>query len=67
MDKDAMVPADITYPPSMIAAGIHLGASNLRDGKVKFVNQFMPKHITLDVELITPENAKDYYFPDSVY
>src|SRR5207344_1193482 len=23
MDKDAMIPADITYPPSMIATGIH--------------------------------------------
>jgi hypothetical protein len=31
------------------------------------VNQFMPKHIVLDVELITPENAKNYYFPESVY
>jgi hypothetical protein len=31
------------------------------------VSQFLPKHLMLDVELITPENAKDYYFPDSVY
>jgi len=67
MDKDPMIPADMTYPPSMIAAGVHLCASNLRDGKVKAVNQFMPKHIVLDVELITPENAKNYYFPESVY
>jgi hypothetical protein len=27
----------------------------------------MPRHLLLDVELITPENAKDFYFPDSVY
>jgi ribose transport system substrate-binding protein len=67
MDKDAMVPADITYPPSMVAAGIHEAASALRDGKRKQVSQFLPKHLMLDVELITPENAKDYYFPDSVY
>jgi ribose transport system substrate-binding protein len=67
MDNDPLVPADITYPPSMIAAGIHTSASILRDGKQKAINQFMPKHITIDVELITPENAKDYYFPDSVY
>jgi ribose transport system substrate-binding protein len=67
MDKSELIPADITYPPSMIAAGVHLCASNLRDGKVKAVNQFMPKHIVLDVELITPENAKNYYFPESVY
>lgn len=67
MDKDPMIPADITYPPSMIAAGIHIGASALRDGKRKLVSQFLPKHLMLDVELITAENAKDFYFPDSVY
>jgi ribose transport system substrate-binding protein len=39
----------------------------MRDGKQKEVMQFMPKHLLMDVELITPENAKDYYFPDSVY
>ncbi len=67
MDNDPLVPADITYPPSMIAAGIHLSAGILRDGKQKAINQFMPKHLTLDVELVTPENAKQFYFPDSVY
>ena len=25
------------------------------------------KSLTLDVHLITPENAEKYYFPDSVY
>lgn len=67
MDKNPMVPADITYPPSMIAAGIHLCVSSLRDGHRAKVAQFMPKHLMLDVELITPENAQEYYFPDSVY
>ncbi len=67
MDGDPQYPADITYPPSMIAVGIHLCVSNLRDGKVKLVSQFMPRHMKLDVDLITPQNAKDYYFPDSVY
>jgi ribose transport system substrate-binding protein len=67
MDKDRMVPADITYPPSMIAAGIHMAASTLRDGNKDQVLQFTPKHLMIDVELITPENAKAYYFPESVY
>ncbi|MGH7178197.1 MAG: ABC transporter substrate-binding protein, partial [Tepidisphaeraceae bacterium] len=67
MDRDPMVPANITYPPSMIAAGIHMAVSNLRDDKRAEVGQFMPKHMMIDVELITPENAKQYYFPDSVY
>ena len=67
MDGDSLIPADITYPPSMIATGIHLCHSVLRDGRKEEVMQFMPKHLLLDVELITPENAKQYHFPDSVY
>lgn len=67
MDGSVMFPADITYPPSMIATGIHFAVSNLRDDHRAAVSKFMPKHLMLDVELITPENAKDYYFPDSVY
>jgi ribose transport system substrate-binding protein len=66
MDGDPMYPADITYPPSMIAVGIHEAASILTAGREKTL-QFMPKHLVLDVDLITPENAKDYYFPDSAY
>lgn len=67
MEKNPMVPGNMTYPPSMIAAGIHMAASALRDGSQEKVKQFMPKHMMMDVELITPENAKNYYFADSVY
>ena len=66
-DRDPIIPATITYPPSMIAAGIHLAASALRDGHRDAVSQFMPRHMVLDVELVTPENAAEYYFPDSAY
>ncbi|MFZ4506402.1 MAG: ABC transporter substrate-binding protein [Fimbriimonas sp.] len=66
-DKDKMFPGNITYPPSMIATGIHVAVSNLRDGNKDKIRPFMPRHIKIDVELITPENAKDFYFPDSVY
>lgn len=67
MDKNPMYPADITYPPSMIATGIQLAVSILRDGKRAEILKFMPKHIMIDVELITPANAANYYFADSVY
>ncbi|MCC6676504.1 MAG: ABC transporter substrate-binding protein [Phycisphaerales bacterium] len=67
MDKDPMVPGNITYPPSMIAAGIHQAVSVLRDGNRKAVMEFMPHHLMMDVELITPDNAKHFYFADSVY
>ncbi len=67
MEKDPMYPADITYPPSMIAIGIQLAVGILRDGQRAKVLQFMPKHLMIDVELITPENARSYYFLDNVY
>lgn len=67
MDGDPMYPATVTYPPSMIAVGIHMCVSNLRDGNVEAVSDFMPRHMKLDVELITPENAEEYYFPESIY
>lgn len=66
MDKDAMYPGDITYPPSMIGFGIQTAAGMLRAGKDK-TKQYMPRHVMIDVDLITPENAKEYYFPDSIY
>ena len=67
MDKDPMFPADITYPPSMIATGIELASTVLVGGKKAEKLQFMPSHMMIDIELITPENAKRFYFPKSVY
>jgi ribose transport system substrate-binding protein len=89
MDGDPMYPADITYPPAMIAAGVHLAVANLAlDGDEVSVADRIPahlfldeallrdgtepaaqgqRHIKLDVHLITPENAAEFYFPDSVY
>jgi ribose transport system substrate-binding protein len=67
MDGDPMIPANVTYSPSMIAAGVHLAVSVLRDGKQERVMEFIPRHLMIDVELITPDNAQRYYFPDSIY
>lgn len=67
MDKDPLFPANVTYPPSMIATGMHLALSQLRDGKKAEIEKFMPRHMLINVELVTPDNAKDHYFPDSVY
>ena len=61
-----MYPGNITYPPSMIAFGMQTAAGMLKAGKANAI-KFMPKHVMIDVSLITPENAKDFYFPDSVY
>lgn len=88
MDGDPMYPANMTYPPAMIAAGVHLAAANVTDGDEVAVHELIPahlhvpkgelqgpddepadgqRHIKLDVHLITPDNAEQYYFPDSVY
>ncbi|MGV3616313.1 MAG: ABC transporter substrate-binding protein [Fimbriimonas sp.] len=66
MDGDPMYPGNITYPPSMIAVGMHMAATNLSAGK-DAVKQYMPRHLVLDVDLVTKENAKDFYFPESIY
>jgi ribose transport system substrate-binding protein len=66
MDKDPLFPADITYPPSMIGFGIQSAAGILRAGKADAL-KYTPRHVMIDIELITPENAKDFYFPNSIY
>jgi ribose transport system substrate-binding protein len=66
MDNDPLYPANITYPPSMIAVGMQTAAGMLKAG-LDNTKKFMPRHLVLDVDLITPDNAKDYYFPDSIY
>lgn len=66
MDHDPLFPEDITYPPQMIGFGINTAAEILRAGKDKAM-QYTPHNLSLDVDLISPENAKEYYFPDSIY
>jgi ribose transport system substrate-binding protein len=87
LDKDPQYPADITYPPAMISAGIVLGIAGATDGNEKALYEKIPAHlklnkdqllsepakdakqrsIKLDVNLVTPADAKEFYFPDSVY
>jgi ribose transport system substrate-binding protein len=58
---DDMVPANVTYPPAMIATAIELTA-------LRFVsNAPVAGEFIIGSELITPENAEDYYFPDSPF
>lgn len=68
MDKDPLVPADVTYPPSMVASAISMAVMALRDQPLDgFYQKKIPSRIVLKSELITPENAKDYYVPASVF
>ena len=61
MDGDSMIPVDVLYPPAMIATAAELTA-------LKFVSDVpvLGQYI-LDAALITPDNAADYYFPDSPF
>jgi len=67
MDGDPMFPGNITYPPSMIALGMQTAVSVLRDGNREAILKFQPRHLKIDVDVVTKENAAQYYFPDSVY
>jgi len=68
MDGDPLVKADVTYPPSMIATGISLGVLGAqKKGLDGFYQKQIPSKIVLAAELVTKENAKDYYVPESVY
>ncbi|WP_225783440.1 substrate-binding domain-containing protein [Xenophilus sp. Marseille-Q4582] len=61
MDGDPVTPVETPYPPSMIKTAIYMTVANLTAqvpvrGAVK-----------LDAPLITRQNAKEYYFPDSPF
>jgi len=61
MDGDKLIPVDVLYPPAMIGTAMELTAA-------QFYNQ-IPVRGTFIVgaPLITKENAKEYYFPDSPF
>jgi ribose transport system substrate-binding protein len=68
MDGDPLVKADVTYPPSMVATGISLAAQAVRNTPLSgFYQKKIPSKIVLSSELITKENAKEYYEPDSIF
>ncbi|GGL50841.1 ABC transporter substrate-binding protein [Wenxinia marina] len=61
MDGDTMIPADVTYPPSMIATAIELTAVGVTSSAP------VSGTFTIGSVLVTPENAENYYFPDSPF
>jgi ribose transport system substrate-binding protein len=59
--KDPLVPIDIVYSPSMIANAIELTVLRYT-AKLPVNGTYI-----LDSPLVTPENAAQYYFPDSPF
>jgi ribose transport system substrate-binding protein len=50
MDKDPLYPADITYPPAMIAAGIDVAVAKLRNGNIAGAANNIPEHLGITKE-----------------
>jgi len=61
MDGDKLVTADVTYSPSMIADAMKLTAHARAKGEPLTEKTIIPS------VLITKDNAKKYYFPDSPF
>ncbi len=62
LDRDPLVPANVTYPPKMIYHGV--------EQAIRGLNSATPINgevITIPADIITPENAAQFYFPDSIY
>ena len=61
MEGDRLVPANVLYPPAMIATAMEVTALNFVSS-VPILGEYI-----LDSPLITQENAERYYFPDSPF
>lgn len=61
MDGDKMVPIDVLYPDTMVATALAITAAHLYD------NVTVAGRYILDATLVTQQNAKEYYFPDSPF
>lgn len=64
MDGDPVVRATVTYPPMMAHRGIVEALKGLRNGK-KPIDGIA--EIVIPSEIVTKDNAKDFYYPDSRY
>jgi ribose transport system substrate-binding protein len=61
MEGDRLTPVNVLYPPSMIATAMELTA-------LRFIsNAPIEGEYILGSPLITPENAEQYYYPDSPF
>lgn len=60
-DNDATVPVNVTYPPAMISTAIEMTALGVTGAAP------VSGDLILASELITPENAENFYFEESPY
>ncbi len=90
LERDPLYPANVTYPPEMIAAGMGFAMAEVSGAKTaEDIAALLPpqlgispeqalsvregaggktqKDFILETRLVTPENAKDFYFPESPF
>ena len=60
-DGDAMIPANVTYPPAMIATAIEMTAVGLTSTAP------VSGSFVIGSVLVTQDNAMDFYYPDSPF
>lgn len=61
MDGDPQLPVNVTYPPALISSAIEMTALNFVS------NAPVTGRFIISSQLITPENAAQYYYPDSPF
>lgn len=61
MDGDPQLPVNVTYPPAQISTAIELTALGLVS------NTPVSGRFIIGSQIVTPENAGNYYFPDSPF
>jgi ribose transport system substrate-binding protein len=61
MDGDPMMPVDVLYSPTMVAVAMDVTALGLEE-KIPVRGEYI-----LKASLITKDNAKDFYFPNSPF
>ncbi|MDS9469290.1 ABC transporter substrate-binding protein [Paracoccus sp. MBLB3053] len=61
MEGDKQLPVNVTYPPALISSAIEMTALHFVS-KAPVTGRFI-----IGSQLITPENAEQFYFPDSPF
>ncbi|SIQ60081.1 monosaccharide ABC transporter substrate-binding protein, CUT2 family [Paracoccus thiocyanatus] len=61
MEGDQQLPVNVTYPPALISSAIEMTALNFVS------NAPMTGRFIIGSQLITPENAEQFYYPDSPF
>ncbi|AWM88518.1 substrate-binding domain-containing protein [Microvirga sp. 17 mud 1-3] len=61
MEGDKMIPADVSYPPGMIATAMNVTAAQF------YTDAPMRGTYVLNAQLITKDNAKEHHFPNSPF